>query len=188
MKKVLAIPGSLRRGSFNRLLLVEAQRLQPANLSLEIYNGLGSLPLFDQDLEAPASPLPQPPLDFAAQVVAADGVLISTPEYNHSIPGVLKNGIDWLSRTSVGEPLIGKPVAVIGASAGRWGTRLGQTALRQTLLATEAIAMPGPLLFVAEARKQFDEGGRLVDERIVKSLTAVLVAFERWIDTVGPRR
>jgi chromate reductase len=188
MKKVLAIPGSLRRGSFNRLLLVEAQRLQPANLSIEIYGGLGSLPLFDQDLEPPQGQLPRAPVDFAAQVAASNGILISTPEYNHSIPGVLKNGIDWLSRASVGEPLIGKPVAVIGASAGRWGTRLGQNALRQTLLATEAVAMPSPLLFVAEARKQFDDSGRLVDERIVKGLSAVLIAFEKWIEAVGPRR
>jgi chromate reductase len=187
MKKILAIPGSLRRGSFNRMLLVEAQRLRPANLAIEIYGGLGALPLFSQDLEPPASTLPEAPVEFAAQVAAADGLLIATPEYNHSIPGVLKNGIDWLSRASLGEPLSGKPVAVTGVTAGRWGTRLGQAALRQALLATEAIAMPSPLLFVADGRRQFDDAGRLLDERVVKSLSALLVAFENWIDTVGPK-
>jgi chromate reductase len=119
-------------------------------------------------------------------VAAADGLLVATPEYNHSLPGVLKNAIDWLSRAAPLEVLAGKPVAIIGASSGRWGTRLAQAAVRQVLTATEAVVMPAPGLFQRDAEQAFDAGGRLVDDTTRKSLRDVLDAFEGWIARTGP--
>jgi chromate reductase len=179
---ILAIPGSLRRGSFNRLLLQAAVERAPAGLSIRLYDGLASIPLFDADLESGTGGRgPQPVRDLRATVAAADGLLIATPEYNHSIPGVLKNAIDWLSRPAPEEVLIGKPVAVVGASSGRWGTRLAQSALRQVLFATESVLLPSPALFVRDAEQMFDADGRLVDASTGKSLEAVLTAFSRLI-------
>ena len=179
---ILAIPGSLRRGSFNRLLLQAAVERAPAGMEIHLYDGLASLPLFDADLESDTGGRgPQPVCDLRTAVAAADGLLIATPEYNHSIPGVLKNAIDWLSRPAPEEVLIGRPVAVIGASSGRWGTRLAQSALRQVLFATESVPLPSPALFVRDAGQVFDAEGRLVDAATGEMLDAVLSAFSRLI-------
>jgi len=113
-------------------------------------------------------------------VAAADGLLLATPEYNWGIPGVLKNAVDWLSRPP--EVLIGKPVAIIGASSGRWGTRLAQAALRQVMTATESLVMPAPALFVRDAATMFDDHGQLIDAGVRAQLDAVLAAFATWID------
>jgi len=123
------------------------------------------------------------------EVAAADGLLIATPEYNQSIPGVLKNTLDWLSRESPVELLAGKPVAVVGATAGRWGTRLAQSVVRQVLAATGARAMSAPQLYAAGAAALFDDEGRLTDAATRRQLAAVLAAFAEWIDMVGkPKR
>jgi chromate reductase len=113
-------------------------------------------------------------------VARSDGLLIATPEYNHSFPGVLKNVIDWLSRGS-DSVLVGKPVAVIGASTGNWGTRLAQAALRQVLTATEARVMLSPMLFVAHAGGRFDRHGTLNDPKVREALIQITIAFEEWI-------
>ncbi len=179
---VLAIPGSLRRGSFNRLLLQAAVERAPGGMEIHLYDGLASIPWFNADVESDTGGHgPQPVRDLRAAVAAADGLLIATPEYNHSIPGVLKNAIDWLSRAAPEEVLIGKPVAVIGASGGRWGTRLAQSALRQVLFATESVPLPSPALFVRDAAQMFDADGRLVDASTGKMLDAVLTAFSQLI-------
>jgi chromate reductase len=179
---VLALPGSLRRGSFNRLLLQAAAASTPPGMQMQVYDDLASVPLFSEDVEAQA--LPAGVERLRDRVARADAVLIATPEYNQSIPGVLKNAIDWLSRPPH-EVLVGKPMAVIGATAGRWGTRLAQSHLRHVLYATEALVMPQPSLFVAAASSLFDGAGGLVDEQTAGSLRELLVAFDGWIRRTG---
>ena len=177
--RVLALPGSLRRGSYNRRLLEAAITSAPRGMEVLLYDELASIPLFNEELEADT---PDSVTRLRQQVASTDGMLIATPEYNQSIPGVLKNAIDWLSRPAPEEVLIGKPVAVIGASPGRWGTRLAQSALRQVLNATESLVMANPALYVREAERLFSPQGGLVDQPTRDSLQAVLVAFAKWIE------
>jgi chromate reductase len=184
--RVLAIPGSLRRGSYNRRLLEAAAQCAPTEMAVDICEEVGSLPLFDEDLERMTDGGPDPVRRLRKQVASADGLLIGTPEYNQSIPGVLKNAIDWLSRPAPDEVLAGKPVAIVGASTGRWGTRLSQSALRQVLTATEALVMPRPMMFVREAGALFDNEGRLTDEATGKQLEAVMLALASWIRLLEP--
>jgi chromate reductase len=179
--RILAIAGSLRRDSHNRRLLAAALELAPAGTRITLYDELGAIPMFNEDLEAATGGGPEPVLRLRAAVAAAHGLLIATPEYNQSMPGVLKNAIDWLSRGHPEEVLAGKPVATIGASVGRWGTRLAQASLRQVLNATESLVMPAPALFLAEAERAFDRHGRLTDERVRQTLASVLVALADWI-------
>lgn len=183
VKSVLAIAGSLRRGSFNRSLLRAAVACAPPSMSIRIHDGLDSIPLFDADLEAGLT-VPDPVRDLRCAVASADGLLVATPEYNHSFPGVLKNAVDWLSRAAPEQVLAGKPVALVGASSGRWGTRLAQAALRQVLYATESVVLPRPALFLGEASRLFDAAGGLTDPEAREQLSALLLAFGDWIDLV----
>jgi chromate reductase len=185
-RRVLCLAGSLRRDSWNRRLLQAAAAATPAWMLLDVYDDLAGIPLFDEDLEQrePAGPPGVHALRTA--VAAADGLLIATPEYNQSLPGVLKNVLDWLSREGAdGEVLVDKPVAVIGASAGPWGTRLAQTAVRQVLHACGAVVMPAPTLFVANAAGRFDASGRL-DAATTQSLQRLVRAFGQWMARVTP--
>ena len=184
---VLCLPGSLRRDSWNRRLLRAAAAHAPATLSLQLYEGLDTIPLFDEDIEQSR------PCDLAgvtalrSAVAAADGLLIATPEYNQSLPGVLKNALDWLSLDSPqGEVLNQKPVAITGASTGPWGTRLAQTALRQVLHACGALVMPAPTLFVASAASRFHADDTLADEALAASLHRLTTALEHWIAQLQP--
>lgn len=185
--RVLALPGSLRRGSYNRKLLEAARGCAPAGMHVELFDGLAGVPMFDEDLEA-ADPLHGGVRSLREAVAAAEGLLIATPEYNQSMPGLLKNAIDWLSRPLPDEVLAGKPVAILGASSGRWGTRLAQAALRHTLGATEARVMPAPMLFVRDAAQVFDDGGGLCDAATQAALKTLLLAFAQWIGRVGDVR
>lgn len=180
--RILALPGSLRRNGYNRRLLEAAARVAPTGLQIEVYTALADIPLFDEDLEGATHGGPDGVRLLRSAVAAADGILIATPEYNQSLPGVLKNVIDWLSRPTPDEPLAGKPIAITGASAGRWGTRLAQAALRQVLAATESQVMPAPMLFVRDAAQLFDGGNGLGDVATLQSLQALLQAFWRWIE------
>lgn len=180
--RILALPGSLRRNGYNRRLLEAAARVAPTGLRVEVYTELADIPLFDEDLELATQGGPDSVHLLRSAVAAADGILIATPEYNQSLPGVLKNAIDWLSRPAPDEVLAGKPVAITGASAGRWGTRLAQAALRQVLAATESQVMPAPMLFVRDAAQLFDDGNGLRDVATLQSLEALLRAFLRWIE------
>ena len=187
-KSILGLAGSLRRGSYNRLLLAAAVERAPAGVAMGVYEELGAIPLFNEDLESAIGEGQEAVRRLRCQVAAADGLLIATPEYNWSIPGVLKNVIDWLSRPGPDEVLAGKPIAIMGASAGRWGTRLAQNALRQVLTSTESLLLPRPALFVREAGGLFDEAGRLIDPSTREQLDTVLVAFADWIDRAGSAR
>lgn len=182
---MLAIPGSLRAGSYNRALLAAAVGEAPENLTVELYQDLSTIPLFDEDVEHATPGGPEAVRLLRSRIASADGVLIATPEYNQSLPGVLKNAIDWLSRPAPEEVLAGKPVAVIGATSGPWGTRLAQSQLRHALYATESLVMPSPTLFVRDAEKVVADG-RLIHERTREQLRRVLTAFARWIAMTDP--
>jgi chromate reductase len=175
--RMLAIAGSLRRESLNRRLLEAMAELAPPGVVVDIFDALDTVPLFNEDLESPSAPAAVERL--RAAVGASDGLLLATPEYNQSLPGVMKNSIDWLSRGE--HPVLeGKPVAILGATAGRWGTRLAQAELRHTLAACEALVMPAPQVYLRSADGLFD-GRRLVDRATRDALTLFLAAFHRWL-------
>lgn len=187
-KRVLAIAGSLRKRSWNLQLLEAAAQCAPIGMIIDVYREHSTIPLFDEDLEQATGTGTQSVQRLRREVAAADAILISTPEYNQSIPGVLKNTIDWLSRDYAEEVLVGKPVAIMGASGGRWGTRLAQQALRQTLVATESLVMPGPALFVSHVDRLFSDAGTLNDTPTNDALQGVLRSLATWIDLVGRPR
>jgi chromate reductase len=166
-------------------LVAAAAQRAPAGVTRRSYEELGSIPPFNEDLESEPGEGWDALRRFRREVAAADGLLIATPEYNWSIPGVLKNAIDWLSRPGPDEILAGKPIAIVGASAGRWGTRLAQNALRQVLTSTECLVLPSPNLFAREAAGLFDQAGRLIDQSTREQLDAVLATFAGWIDRVA---
>ena len=184
---VLAIAGSLRQRSYNKMLLRAAAEVSPPVLDIEAYGDLAAIPLFDEDLDRDTEGGTLAVKQLRAQVKAADGLLISTPEYNQSVSGVLKNAIDWLSRPGPEEVLIGKPVAILGASGGRWGTRLAQANLRQVLTATESLVMAQPAIFVAESGKVFSAEGALVNDLLRKQLEGFMQAFASWLTLMATR-
>jgi chromate reductase, NAD(P)H dehydrogenase (quinone) len=150
-RTVLGISGSLRRNSLNTMLLGEAQRLAPPAMRLVRFGAVGDLPHFNEDEEFPT---PASVLDLRARVEQASGLLIATPEYNASVPGVLKNAIDWLSRAP--SPLTGKPVAIVGASQGPLGTVRAQLALRQILQKVDASVVQQPEFMLPVAHTVLD--------------------------------
>ncbi|MEN3265053.1 NADPH-dependent FMN reductase [Pseudonocardia sp.] len=158
---VLAMSGSLRRASHSTALLRAAQRNAPPGLSIDLYTGLADLPPYNQDHDGDHAP--EPVVDLRAAIAAADGLLIASPEYNHSVPGVLKNALDWASRPNPGSCLEDKPIAVMGASPGNFGTARGQSALRQVLGATRSHVLVYPELLVFGSNRRFDEAGNLTD-------------------------
>jgi len=184
-RHVLALAGSLRRDSTNQLLLRAAEQCTPKGMTLTAYDDLASVPLFNEDLEADGGPASVQRLRRA--VAGSHGLLIATPEYNHSVPGVLKNAIDWLSRPGPEEVLDRKPVAIVGATSGQWGTRLAQAALRQILFATQSLVMPESSLFVRRANVLFDADGSLIDEATRGSLRTLLENLAKWMDFVDRR-
>jgi chromate reductase len=176
---VLGFAGSLRRRSYNRALLAAAQALSPSSLKIEIFD-LSVLPLYNGDVEAVGDP--DGVIAFKQAIQRADGVLIATPEYNHGVPGVAKNAIDWASRPPREAVLNRKPVGIIGASPGITGSARGQSQLRQAFEFTNSYAMPQPELLVFRAHEKFDENGQLKDETTSQFLRAYLDAFSDWIE------
>ena len=177
--RILGFAGSLRRASFNRALLRVAVSLAPADAVIETFD-LIPIPPFNEDVRVAGEPAAV--TEFKARVRAADGLLIVTPEYNYSIPGVLKNAIDWLSRPPAESPLKAKPAAILGASNGGFGTVRSQLHLRQVLLGSGMHGMPGPELMVSRAQDKFDAEGNLTDEKTrdgVRAVVTALVAFAR---------
>lgn len=159
---ILGIAGSLRTASINRALLVAAQELSPDGIGLEIWSGLRTIPLYDQDEEEDAPPSVR---EFREAIRGADALLFATPEYNSSIPGVLKNAVDWASRPRGASALDGKPSAVMGASPGRFGAASAQAELRKVLGASRAHVLEAEFP-VARANEVINDEGRLVDERL----------------------
>lgn len=186
MSSIVAIAGSLRHRSLNRRLVAEAARIGPSvGLTITIFDGLAGIPLFDEDLEVDWPAGPGRVGELRALVRAADGVLFATPEYNQSMPGVMKNLVDWLSRPDDGAVLDGTPVALVGATTGPWGTRIAQKELRHTLTAAGAIVLPQPMLFLPRADAIFGDDGHLSDASAERRLADLLRAFERWIGLVA---
>jgi chromate reductase len=187
--RILCLAGSLRRDSWNRRLLQAAVAHAPAGVSAHVYDALAAVPMFNEDMEQAAPEGPPGVRALRAAIAAADGLLLATPEYNHALPGVLKNALDWLSRASPqGEVLADRPVAVLGASSGPWGTRLAQASLRQVLHTCGALVMPSPTLFVAHATERFDPRGELADSALQATLAGFMNAFAAWIERVAPSR
>jgi chromate reductase len=182
---ILAMAGSLRANSLNRRLVGAARTLAPAGLEVAIFDDLACVPLFNEDLELAADRIGAIE-ELRGLVAASAGVLISTPEYNQSIPGVMKNVVDWLSRPDDAGVLDGKPVAIIGATTGPWGTRYAQKELRHVLTAAGAIVMPQPMLFVPNGDMAFDASGMLIDPATERRLERLLESFGRWIELVTP--
>jgi chromate reductase, NAD(P)H dehydrogenase (quinone) len=159
--RVLGLSGSLRRDSYNSMLLRSAAELLPAGVELEVYDGLKAIPPYDADDDGPDAPEPVTRLrDALAEV---DAVLVATPEYNASIPGALKNALDWVSRPHATNPLRGKPTAVVGASTGMFGAVWSQAEMRKTLQTIGARVVDRELP-VSEADERFDVDGRLDDD------------------------
>ncbi len=173
--RVLGIAGSLRKGSYNRALLKEAASLAPSGMSIEMFEELGDIPPFNEDVEAQGDPAPV--RRMKAAMAESDGLLIATPEYNYSTTGVLKNALDWVSRPAGESPLEGMPTALIGASMGMGGTARAQLALRQAFVFTKTPVLPGPEVLVASAGDRFDDDGRLTDEDSRAFLADLLERF-----------
>ena len=178
--RVVGIAGSLRRRSFNRSLLLAARDLAPTDLVIDIHE-VGEVPLFNEDLEAGGRAAPAAVEQLRRAVRNADGLLLATPEYNHGVPGVLKNAIDWLSQPLRHSALEGKPTAVMGASTGLAGTARSQTQLRQSFVLTNSPVMPQPEVLVGRAHEKFDAAGQLTDEPTRQFLTTYLVQMCDWL-------
>jgi len=178
--QLVGISGSLRKGSYNTMLLKAALQLLPLNVSLEIIS-IEDIPLYNADLDLPsAKQRPKPVEHFRKILTDADGILISSPEYNYSIPGGLKNAIDWASRGE-DSPLLRKPVAVIGATTGLWGTTRMQLAFHNVFLFLDMKPVYKPEVLVAQAEKKFDKTGNLIDEMSKKLLKQKLEALKEMI-------
>ncbi len=174
MIEVLGISGSLRAKSYNTMLLRAAMELAPQGMLIRAASI--DLPLYNEDVRELGYPPPAALL--RSQIAAADAVLIATPEYNFSVPGVLKNAIDWVSRPP-DQPFNGKPVAIMGASTGRFGTVRAQNHLRQSLLALNANVLGKPAVMVGGAASVFDDSGQLTDvstrDHVARLLEALAV-------------
>ena len=178
--RILAIPGSLRRASFNRGLLAAAQELLSGRAEVELFS-LADIPPYNDDVRLQGYPAPV--LLLRAAIEQADALLIGATEYNFAPSGVLKNAIDWASRQP-GPPLGGKPFGLVGASPGGFGTVRSQLQLRQILLFVQALGYPASL-HVSGAAKLFDEEGRLTDEQTRQSLSDFLDGFLEFLKRVG---
>lgn len=174
--KVLGIAGSLRKGSYNKLALRAAMELKPAGMEIESFD-IAAIPPFNDDVrEQGYPPVVQ---EFREKLRAADALLFVTPEYNYSVPGVLKNAIDWASRPP-SQPLDDKPAAIMGASTGRLGTARAQYHLRQIAVFVNMHVLNRPEVMIAGAAKAFDESGRLTDEGARKLIADLLVNLSDW--------
>jgi chromate reductase, NAD(P)H dehydrogenase (quinone) len=171
LTKILGISGSLRRGSYNTRLLEAAAELLPEGVELEVLDGLKEVPPYDEDDDV--DPAPDPVARLREAIAGADAVFIATPEYNSSVPGQLKNALDWASRPLMTNALRFKPAAVAGASTGAFGAVWSQGELRKVLAAMGARVVEAEVA-VGHAPTRFDEAGRLVDEDIREQLAGLL--------------
>jgi chromate reductase len=174
--KIVGIPGSLRRASFNRGLLVAAQEVAPADVAIEILD-LAPIPFYNADVEMLG--LPEAVVELRERIAEADALLLTVPEYNHSFTAVLKNALDWASRPRPLSALRQKPVALMGAGGGS-GTIRAQLAIRPVLACNEAYVMPKPELYIANAPQRFDADGNLTDETVRETVRDIVAALAAW--------
>ena len=173
---VLGFSGSLRKASFNASLLRTAMDQLPDDMTLEIFD-MAPIPFYNEDLNVDGGP--EPVKTFKARIAAADALLIATPEYLYSIPGVLKNAIDWASRPVKDSPLNEKPIAIMGAG-GIMGTSRAQMHLRQVAVYTNMHPLNKPEVQIQRAWEKFDQNGNLTDETVRQSVRSLLVALAAW--------
>jgi chromate reductase len=173
---ILGFAGSLRKGSYNKSLLRVALEMVPADAKLEIFD-LEGIPPFNQDLE---NQPPEKVKEFKAKIRAADAILIATPEYNYSIPGVLKNAIDNASRPYGDNPFDGKPVAIMGASIGMLGTARAQYHLRQSLVFLNMYPLNQPEVMVPFAQEKIDQNGQVTDQKTREKIRELVEALVIW--------
>lgn len=173
---ILGIAGSLRRESYNRAALRAAEQVVPSDARIEVFD-LTGIPPYNQDEE---TVLPERVSLFKNRIRAADAVLFVTPEYNYSVPGVLKNAIDWASRPYGDNSWNGKPAALMGASPGMLGTARAQYHLRQSLVFLNMYPVNQPEVMIANAAKRFDDKGNLVDEPTREFIRKLLVSLIAW--------
>jgi chromate reductase, NAD(P)H dehydrogenase (quinone) len=178
---VLGICGSLRAGSYNKAVLRTAIELKPPGMTIETAD-IGTIPLYNEDVRALGFP---PAVEkLRAQIAAADALLFVTPEYNYSMPGVLKNAIDWASRPP-DQPFAGKPVAIMGAGAGMAGTARAQYDLRRSCVFLDMHPLNKPEVLIGQAQTKFDGQGRFTDEAGRGFIRDLLVALEKWTRQIG---
>jgi chromate reductase len=175
--KILGICGSLRKASLNMAALRACGELLPAGMALDITTGIGELPLFNQDVLDAG--MPEPVKRLRAEIAAADGLLIASPEYNFSVPAPLKNAIDWASRAP-NQVFQDKPIAIFSVAPGPVGGARMQYDLRKMLVQLWGHVLPRPEVFIANAAPKFAEG-RLTDETSRKFLSELLAGFKDWI-------
>lgn len=180
--KILGFAGSLREASYNRGALRAAKELAPNDLKIEIFD-LEGIPMFNEDLESkPAEIVTK----FREKIKTADAILIATPEYNYSIPGVLKNAIDWASRPYAKGAIVGKPVAILGASPGIFGTARAQYDLRKIFVTLNMTAVNQPEVMIGNAKEKFDNEGNLKDEDTKKRIQTLLIALATLTRKLNP--
>jgi len=178
--KLLGISGSLRQGSYNTALLHTASTLLPRDVTMEIFS-IADIPPYNADLDIPAAKQrPARVKEFRDQLAGADGLLICSPEYNYSIPGQLKNAIDWASRGE-DSPLLGKPVAIMGATISMWGTVRMQMAFHNIFLYLNMKPVYKPEVLIAKAESKFDEKGKLTDTTSIDLVRKKLEALKALI-------
>jgi chromate reductase len=180
--KILGFAGSLRKGSYNKALLRAALELLPEDAELEIFD-LDGIPPYNQDLED--QPVEKVTV-FKAKIKAADAILIATPEYNYSIPGVLKNAIDCASRPYGDNAFAHKPVAMMGASVGMLGSARAQYHLRQCFVFLSCFAMNQPEVMVSFAQDKIDKNGRVTDQKTRENIRELLKGLVTWTRRLTP--
>lgn len=174
--KVLGISGSLRKGSINSAALRAAVELAPPGMTIETFD-IAPIPLYNEDVKEQG--FPEPVQRLREAIRAADALLLVTPEYNYSVPGVLKNAIDWASRPPE-QPFLDKPIAIMGASPGALGTARAQYHLRQCFVFLNAPVLLRPEVMIAQAGQKFDASGKLTDETTAKFIGDLLAALAAW--------
>ena len=179
--RIFAFAGSLRKDSFNKALLRAALELAPEDIQIEVFD-LEGIPSFNQDtVDNP----PAKVIEFKEKIRNADALLIASPEYNYSIPGVLKNAIDWASRPFQGNPLEDKPVAIMSASTGRFGGARGQYHLRQTFVYLNMHPINHPEVMLSNAAQEIDADGKLINEQTRKLIRQLIEALVTWTNRLS---
>lgn len=176
--KIIAISGSLRKNSFNTGLIRSAIELKQGSIDIEYFD-IKDIPLYNSDIDGENKP--QSVLELSKKVSEADGILIAVPEYNYSFTAALKNAFDWLSRVTP-MPLLGKPLAMIGASYGMSGSMRAQLQFRQVVIFMDMRVMNKPEVMIPSAYDKFDEKGNLIDDHTKEHLKKMLISFEKFIE------